>query len=104
MSNVNYNLKRKGIRVIDTKEAWVVKKNGQMQLNKNFNFVGKVEMTMPNLIVSSSDKRKPIYKGDVCELPTAAKKQIIDHFYDDDGKRNRKTVAYLGIKKDGKKR
>lgn len=103
MSNVNYSLKRKGIRLIDSSEAWEKSNRGKFKLNKHYDIIGKVEMTMPNLILSASDKRKPVYKGDVCELPAAAKKQIVEHFYDDKGKRNRKTVAYLGIKKDGKK-
>ena len=57
-------------------------------------------MNIPNLIVSASDKRKAVYKGDVYELPVAAKKQIVDHFYDANGKRNRKSVVYWGINPD----
>ena len=57
---------------------------------------------MPNMIVSASDSRKLSYRGDVNELPRIAKKQIVDHFYDDKGKRNRKTVAYFGIPKETK--
>lgn len=56
---------------------------------------------MPNIIVSATDKRKPSYKGDVSSLNRAAKKQIVEHFYDNKGKRNKKTVAYFGITKDG---
>lgn len=33
-------------------------------------------------------------------LNTTAKKQIVEHFYDDNGKRNCKKVAYFGIEKD----
>ena len=69
-------------------------------MNSDYDIIGKVETTMPNLIVSVSDKRKPVYKGDVCELPAAVKKQIVDHFYDNNGKRNRKTVFYWGINPD----
>lgn len=54
---------------------------------------------MPNMIVTASDKKKPSYKGNTYDLNTTAKKQIVDHFYDDKGKRNRKTVAYFGIAK-----
>ena len=104
MSNVNYSLKRKGIRLIDSSIAWKKTKTGKYRMNSDYDIIGKVETTLPNLIVSASDKRKPVYKGDVCELPAAAKKQIVDHFYDDNGKRNRKTVAYLGIKKARKKK
>lgn len=33
-----------------------------------------------------------------------AKGQIVDHFYDDKGKRNKKTVAYFGIPKEVNKK
>ena len=76
MSNVNYSLKRKGIRLIDSSIAWKKTKTGKYRMNSDYDIIGKVETTMPNLIVSVSDKRKPVYKGDVCELPAAVKKQI----------------------------
>lgn len=102
MSSVNYSLKSKGVRLIDAKDAWVVAKNGNKRLNPKYQFVGKVEMTMPNMIVTASDKKKPTYKGNTYDLNTTAKKQIIDHFYDEKGKRNKKTVAYFGIEKNNK--
>ena len=99
MSNVNYSLKHKGVRLISASQAWVKGKNGKQRLNPKYHFVGKVEMSMPNMIVTASDKKKPSYKGNTYDLNTTAKKQIVDHFYDDKGKRNRKTVAYFGIAK-----
>ena len=102
MSNVNYTLNRRGVRLISADEAWVKGKNGRLRFNPKFNFVGKINVSMPNMIVSASDSRKPSYRGDVNELPRIAKKQIVDHFYDDKGKRNRKTVAYFGIPKEDK--
>lgn len=106
MSSVNYSLNNKGVRLIKSTDAWVRDKKGKLCLNtQKYNFVGKLEMTMPNIIVSASDKSKPKFKGDVCNLNSTAKKQIIDHFYDDNGKRNKKTVAYFAIeKKKGKKK
>ena len=77
-------------------------KNGKRRLNPKFTFVGKINVSMPNMIVSASDSRKLSDRGDVNELPRIAKKQIVDHFYDDKGKRNRKTVAYFGIPKEKK--
>ena len=56
-------------------------------------------MAMPNMIVSASDTKKPTFKGDVSSLNRKAKKQIIDHFNNDNGKRNKKTVAYYAIEK-----
>lgn len=62
-------------------------------------FVGKIQMSMPNMILTASDKKKPKFKGNIYDLNRTAKEQIVDHFYDDRGKRNRKTVAYFGIAK-----
>ena len=106
MSSVNYNLNNKGVRLVDSQDAWVRNKKGKLCLNtKKYNFVGKIDIHFSNFIVSASDKSKPKFKGDVCNLNSTAKKQIIDHFYDDNGKRNKKTVAYFAIeKKKGKKK
>ena len=57
---------------------------------------------MPNLIISATEG-KPKYKGNTHDLCAPAKRQIVDHFFDDNGKRNRKTVAYFGIEKKSKK-
>ena len=99
MSTVNYSLKHKGVRLVDSRKAWIVGKNGRKRLNPKYHFVGKIEMTMPNMIVTASDKAKPKYKGSTYDLNSTAKRQIVDHFYDEKGKRNKKTVAYFGIEK-----
>ena len=99
MSSVNYNLNNKGVRLIDSKDAWVMTKNGKPKLNPKYKFVGKLEITMPNMLVSASDKTKPRYMGDVSELNRVAKSEIINHFYNDKGKRTQKKVAYFGIEK-----
>lgn len=99
MSTVNYNLKNKGVRLVGASKAWIVSKNGSKRLNPNYHFVGKIEMTMPNMIVTASDKQKPKYKGNTCDLNSTAKNQIVEHFYNNNGKRNKKTVAYFGIEK-----
>lgn len=102
MSSVNYSLKHKGVRLIPSSEAWIIGKNGKKRLNPKYTFVGKIEITLPNVIVTASDKSKPKYKGNTYDLNATAKGQIVDHFYDDKGKRNKKTVAYFGIPKGGK--
>ncbi len=99
MSNVNYSLKNKGVRLISSEDAWVKGKNGKMRFNSKYVFVGKIETSMPNMIITASDKKKPTYKGNTCDLNTTAKRQIVSHFYDDKGKRNKRTVAYFGIPK-----
>lgn len=100
MSSVNYSLNNKGVRLIDSKDAWVIGKNGKLKLNPKYQFVGKMDTHMSNMLVSASDKNKPKYKGDVKDLNRTAKEQIINHFFDEKGKRNKKTVAYFGIEKE----
>lgn len=103
MSTVNYSLKHKGVRLIDAQDAWIIGKNGVKRLNSKYHFVGKIDTKLPNMIVTATDRNKPKYKGNTYDLNATAKRQIVEHFYDDSGKRNRKTVAYFGILKDGKK-
>lgn len=100
MSSVNYSLKHKGVRLIPSEKAWIVGKNKKPRLNPQFSFVGKIDTRLPNMIITASDKKKPKFKGNTYDLNSKAKGQIIDHFYDERGKRNRKTVAYFGIKKE----
>lgn len=102
MSTVNYNLKHKGVRLISAEEAWVATKSGSRRLNPKYNFVGKIDTKLPNLIISATDKRKPKYKGNTYDLNRTAKSQIVEHFYDEKGKRNKKSVAYFGIEKERK--
>lgn len=102
MSTVNYSLKHKGVRLIGARQAWIVGKNGNKRLNPKYHFIGKIDVRMPNMIVTASDKAKPKYKGNTYDLNRSAKNQIVDHFYDEKGKRNKKTVAYFGIEKQTK--
>lgn len=99
MSTVNYSLKHKGVRLISSDEAWVRSKKGNYKLNPKYHFVGRIDTKLPNLIITVSDKKKPKYKGNTYDLNRTAKAQMVDHFYDDKGKRNKKTVAYFGIEK-----
>lgn len=103
MSNVNYSINHKGVRLIPSEKAWVRGKNGKRRLNRDFQFIGKVDTTMPNMIISASDKSKPKFKGDINTLNSVAKGQMVDHFYDEKGKRNRRTVAYFGVPKKNNK-
>lgn len=103
MSNVNYSLKHKGVRLISADDAWIRGKNGKRRLNDKYLFVGKIDTKLPNLIITASDNKKPKYKGNTYDLNSKAKGQIIDHFYDNNGKRNKKSVAYFGIEKKKRK-
>ena len=99
MSSVNYSLKHKGVRLISADDAWVKGKSGKRKLNPKYSFVGKTDTKLPNVIVTASDKKQPNFKGDFNELNRTAKIQTVKHFYDSNGKRNRRTVAYFGIEK-----
>lgn len=99
MSSVNYDLNKKGVRLISSEDAWVKSKNGKYKLNPKIKFLGKIDSQMPNMIISPTDNKKPKYKGDIKDLNRTAKGQIIDYFYNDFGRRNKKRVAYFGIKK-----
>ena len=101
MSSVNYNLNNKGVRLISSDKAWTKGKNGKYRLNPDYTFVGKIDTDLSGMVISTTDKGKPTYKGDVCDLNRTAKGQIVNHFYDENGKRNKKTVAYFGIEKKG---
>ena len=85
--------------MIPSEKAWSKTKSGKCKLNSKYQFVGKIDTKMPNLIISASEG-KPKYRGNTHDLCSPAKKQIVDHFFDSDGKRNRRTVAYLGIEKE----
>lgn len=102
MSTINYSLNNKGVRLVSAEEAWIMGKNGKYHLNPKYHFVGKIDTHLPNMIVSASDKRKPAFKGNTYDLNRTAKTQIVDHFYDEKGKRNKKNVAYLAIVKRSK--
>lgn len=99
MSSVNYTLKNKNVRLLTSQQAWVIGKNGKRKLDPNYKFIGKVKISTPNMLMTASDRQKPTYKGDVVDLNITAKKQMIDHFYDNNGRRNKNTVAYFAIKK-----
>ncbi len=99
MSSVNYSLKHKGVQLISSEKAWTKTKKGKPKLNPKYHFVGKIDAKIPNLIISASDKGKPKYKGNTHDLCTPAKKQIVDHFFNEKGQRNSRKIAYFGILK-----
>lgn len=99
MSSVNYSLKHKGVRLLGAEKAWVKGKNGKRKLNPKYAFVGRVDTRLSSVIVTASENRKPSYKGNFGDLNRTAKNQTVKHFFDEKGKRNKKTVAYYVIEK-----
>lgn len=58
MSNVNYTLNRRGVRLISAEKAWVKWKNGKYRLSPDYRFIGKFDTHMSNLVLSTVDKKK----------------------------------------------
>ena len=104
MSSVNYSLNHKGVRLIPRSEAWVKGKNGKQRLNSKYTFVGRIDTKTPNIIMTASDNKQPSYKGDFSSLNRTAKNQTVKYFYNKDGKRNKRYVAFYGIEKQSVKR
>lgn len=99
MSSVNYSLNHKGVRLIPSEEAWRRNKKGKPILNPKYHFVGKIDIRLPNLLISASDKSKPKYRGNTHDLCAPAKKQMVDFFFNEKGQRNQRYKAYFGIEK-----
>lgn len=100
MSNIfsKYEKELAGIKVIDSSEAYVYNpKTKRRDLpNPQYGFVGKVDSSMPNFVLKmNKPKCKTGYIEDVSCLPKRLKCDIVNHFYDKQGKRNKKTRAYL---------
>ena len=100
MSSVSYSIKYKGARIVSAEKAWKVGKNGKRRLNtEDYFFIGRFDARLPTFIVTASDKSKPKYRGSVHDLCSPAKEQLVDHFFDDKGRRNKNRVAYLIVDK-----
>ena len=78
MSSVNYSLNHKGVRLFSSDDAWVKSKNGKRKLNPKIRFIGKINTTIPNLIISATDDKKPKFKGNTCDLNRTAKQVQTD--------------------------
>jgi len=106
MSNAYSKNKKElaGVKVVSSSEVWLYnKKTGEKdKLNPDLDFVGKVDMSMPSVILKANRRdKKTAYVEDVCALPKRTKNEIINHFFDSNGKRNKKKVGYL-IRTDSK--
>ena len=100
MSNIfsKYEKELAGVKVIDSSQAYIynTRTKKKDKLNPNFHFVGKIDMSMPNFILKANKpNRKTGYIEEVSILPKRLKVDIVNHFYNKQGKRNNKTKAYL---------
>ena len=93
-----YDKALSGVKVIDSKKAYVYNpKTKKYDLpNPRYEFVGKVDLNMPNFVLKMNKTDcKTDYVEDVSSLPKRLKSDLVKHFYDNKGKRNAKTKAYL---------
>jgi len=100
MSNIfnKYQKELAGVEIIDSSKAYVFNpKTGKKDLpNPKYNFVGKIDINMPNFVIKMNKQNcKTNFIEDVSALPKRLKKEIVNHFYNDKGKRNLKSKAYL---------
>ena len=99
MSSVNYKLDFRGAELIPAEKAWKKGKKGKPIMNREYKYCGKIDTRLSPFILSATADKKPTYRGDVGSLSSRTKNQLISHFFDDNGKRNHRTVAYFGVKK-----
>ena len=95
---IKQNKELSGVKVISTSKAFIYdKKTGKKdKLSPDYEFVGKVDMSIPNLIIKANKKdKKTAFIDDVNELPKRAKEELVNYFFDKNGKRNKKQKAYL---------
>lgn len=100
MSSVfsKYEKELAGVKLIDSNAAYVFNPKTKCKdlPNPQYEFVGIVDSKMPNFILKMHKaKCKTGYIEDVASLPKRLKADIVNHFYDAHGNRNKKTKAYL---------
>ncbi len=100
MSSVNYSVQTKGAQLVKASEAWKRTRTGKYRLNPMYQFVGRMETSMPNMVITATPTKQPSFKEDVSNLSKPLKNQVVKHFYDENGKRNRRRVVYFAIPKD----
>ncbi len=95
MSRIDYSIKAKGSKLLSADDVWTFR-GGKYLKNKKYIYYGKIDMSMPNMIISASPQDKKVrYIMDTSDLTATQKRQIIDYFYNERGKRNKRTVAYI---------
>ena len=100
MSNVfsKYNKELAGVKIVDSKQAYIYNpKTKKYDLpNPSLDFVGKIDTAFSSFILKmNKPNSKTGYVDEVAALPKRLKNELVNHFYDKNGKRNKKTKAYL---------
>lgn len=100
MSNIfsKYQKELAGVRVINSRQAYVYNPKTKKfdMLNPNYDFVGKIDTDMPNVILKANRPNcKTAYIEDSNVLSKRVKQDLVNHFYNKKGMRNNRTKAYL---------
>ena len=98
MSNIfaKYRKELSGVKVVSKDKAFVTNKKGNSYPNPNYDIVGKVDISLPNVILKANrDGFKTFFIEDTSELTKKTKSDLINFFYNKKGKRNNRKIAYL---------
>ena len=98
MSNIfaKYRKELAGVQVVASECVWLRKKDGKSYKNPNLDIIGKIDMQVPNVILkANSPGHKTGFIEDTSALTKKTKADLIDFFFNRDGSRNKKRVAYL---------
>ena len=98
MSNIfaKYRKELSGVKVVSKDKAFIKNKKGNSYPNPNYDIVGKVDISLPNVILKANrDGYKTTFIEDTSELTKKTKSDLINFFYDKKGNRNNRRIAYL---------
>lgn len=98
-----------------TEEVWTYDQKGKRVLSSEFDYVGKIDLSMPNVLLKANRKDcKTAFIDDFSSLTKKTKSEVVDFFMNNKGRKGgSRRVAYLvakkkpkaakGVKKNGKK-
>lgn len=85
-----------GVAVVSASDVWATNSNGNYVFHNDVDVVGKVEISMPNMVLKANARdKKTAFVEDVSALPKRAKCELVNHFFDSSGNATHKRVAYL---------
>ncbi len=85
-----------GVTLVSSSQVWEKQDNGKYRLRRDIDIVGKVDISIPNVVLKASeDGKRTAFVEDVSALPKRTKQELVNHFFDEHGNRNHYTVGYL---------
>ncbi|MDR3022044.1 MAG: hypothetical protein LBU60_05175 [Clostridiales bacterium] len=85
-----------GLVGVSAKNAFVKNSKGEYKLRKDMEIVGKVDIrVMPNMILYPRKDSKLKYVDDTVSLPKRVKQEMLEYFYDSNGRPTGLKVLYL---------